>query len=191
MRTTAPLILASGSPRRKELLRALGLEFQVVVREVDESFPTGMGPVELARHLARIKAEACSDLAEKAIVITADTVVALKGQLLGKPADATEARRMLRDLSGHTNQVITGVCIRHREQEQVFHAATEVHFRELQQWEIDHYVEQFRPFDKAGAYGIQEWIGMVGISAIEGDYYNVVGLPVGMVWEALKRWRAE
>lgn len=181
--------MASGSPRRQQLLRDLGLQFDVVVREVDETPPPGMRPAALAEHLARLKGAACADLAATHIVLTADTVVALDDQLLGKPADRAEAVAMLRALSGRVNRVLSGVCVQHGTQQVVFHAETQVQFRVLEDWEIDHYVDHYRPFDKAGAYGIQEWIGMVGIAGIEGDYYNVVGLPVGKVWDILKAWR--
>jgi septum formation protein len=169
-------------------LRELGLDFQVVLREVDEQFPEGMPPAAVAEHLAVLKADACRDLAESHIVVTADTVVALNGALLGKPKDHAEAKQMLQALSGQTNQVISAVCISYQGQQKVFHSLTQVHFRHLADWEIDHYVEAYQPTDKAGAYGIQEWIGMVGITGIEGDYYNVVGMPVGLVWDALKAY---
>lgn len=167
----------------------MGLEFQVVVRPVAEILPPGKTPAEAAEHLAWEKSEVCHDLIADHIVITADTIVSLGGQLLEKPRDRTDALRMLGLLSGNVNQVISGVCIRHREQTVLFHAATYVTFRSLAEWEMDYYVNHYQPYDKAGAYGIQEWIGMVGIERIEGDYYNVVGLPVGMVWEALKEFR--
>jgi septum formation protein len=181
--------LASGSPRRQQLLRDLGLDFDVVVREVDETPPHDMAPAALAEYLAALKGAACADLAATHIVISADTVVALGDQLLAKPADRAEAIAMLEALSGRRNRVLSGVCVQHGAQHTVFHAETLVEFRVLEAWEIAHYVDHFRPYDKAGAYGIQEWIGMVGISHIEGDYYNVVGLPVGRVWEVLKAWR--
>lgn len=180
------MILASGSPRRQQLLREVGLSFEVVVRPVEEPIPSGKTPAEVAEHLAWHKSEAYPDLIADHIVITSDTIVSLKGQLLEKPQDRADAVRMLRLLSGQVNQVISGVCIRHQDKTALFHAATLVTFRNLAEWEIDHYVDHFKPYDKAGAYGIQEWIGMVGIEKIEGDYYNVVGMPVGMVWEALK-----
>lgn len=183
------MILASGSPRRQQLLRDLGLEFQVVVRQVEEQIPAGLTPSAAAEYLAQHKSAAYTDLAQDHIVITSDTIVSLNGHLLEKPLDRADAIRMLGLLSGNVNEVISGVCIRHRDRVEVFHASTLVTFRPLEEWEIAHYVDQFRPYDKAGAYGIQEWIGMVGIQRIEGDYYNVVGLPVGMVWERLKGFR--
>lgn len=181
--------MASGSPRRQQLLRDLGLDFTVVVREVDETPPPGMAPAALAEYLAALKGAACVELAATHIVISADTIVALDDQLLAKPADRAEAIAMLQALSGRVNRVLSGVCVQHEGRQAVFHAETRVRFRELEPWEIEHYVDHFRPYDKAGAYGIQEWIGMVGIAGIEGDYYNVVGLPVGRLWEVLKAWR--
>ena len=191
MKTTVPLILASGSPRRQQLLRDLGLEFNVVVREVDESFLPGLSPESLAEYLACLKNDACHDLIPNNLVITSDTIVALEGRMLGKPRTREEAFGMLESLSGKVNQVISGVCIRHGSWQKVFHAVTDVYFRDLVRWEIQYYVDQYRPYDKAGAYGIQEWIGMAGIDRIEGDYYNVVGMPVGLVWNALKPYLAE
>jgi septum formation protein len=180
------LILASGSPRRRQLLTELGLTFDVIVRPVAEDIPPGKTPAQVAEHLAWHKSEAYLDLLPDRIVLTSDTIVSLGGQLLEKPVDRADAVRMLQALSGQVNEVISGVCIRHRDQVALFHASTLVTFRALADWEIDHYVDRYKPYDKAGAYGIQEWIGMVGIARIEGDYYNVVGLPVGMVWERLK-----
>lgn len=191
MKTIAPLILASGSPRRQQLLRDVGLEFEVVVRTVDETVPTGKSPIEAAEYLAHHKSEAYRDLLSDHVVITSDTIVSLGGQLLEKPKDRADAVRMLNLLSRNVNQVISGVCIRHKERIVLFHASTWVTFRELQAREIDYYVDHYRPYDKAGAYGIQEWIGMIGIEKIEGDYYNVVGLPVAKVWEALKEFAIE
>lgn len=160
----------------------------MVVRQVAEDIPAGKSPVEVAEHLAWHKSEAYHDLIADHIVLTSDTIVSLGGQLLEKPADRADAIRMLEALSGNVNQVISGVCIRHQDRMALFHASTYVTFRQLAAWEIAHYVDCYQPFDKAGAYGIQEWIGMVGIEQIEGDYYNVVGLPVGMVWAALKQF---
>lgn len=181
------MILASGSPRRQNLLSELGLEFQVVVRDVEEKMPDGLTPAEVAEYLARLKSDAYKDLAENNIIVTADTLVALRGQILGKPADRDEAIRMLEALSANVNQVISAVCLRYREQLCVFHEVSRVYFRKLDRAEIEYYVDHFAPYDKAGAYGIQEWIGMVGIERIDGDYYNVVGLPVPRLWEELKK----
>lgn len=185
------MILASGSPRRQQLLRDLGLAFEVVLRPVEERIPAGMSPAAVAEHLAWHKSEAYRDLIPDHIVLTSDTIVSLGGRLLEKPVDRADAMRMLQALSGNVNEVISGVCLRHGDRQALFYASTLVHFRELEEWEVAHYVDHFAPYDKAGAYGIQEWIGMVGIDRIEGDYYNVVGLPVGMVWERLKGFLSE
>lgn len=180
------MILASGSPRRQQLLRDVGLPFEVVLRSVEEVIPAGKSPSEAAEYLAWRKSEAYLDLIQDHIVLTSDTIVSLKGQLLEKPMDRADALRMLGLLSGNVNQVISGVCIRYKERISLFHASTLVTFRQLADWEMELYVDKYKPYDKAGAYGIQEWIGMVGIEKIDGDYYNVVGMPIGMVWEALK-----
>lgn len=157
-----------------------------MLRSVEEAIPEGKSPAEIAEHLAWFKSEAYRDLIPTNIVITSDTIVSLKGTLLEKPIDRADAIRMLEALSGNVNEVISGVCIRFQEKMVCFHASTKVTFRKLMTSEIDYYVDTYQPFDKAGAYGIQEWIGMVGIEKIEGDYYNVVGLPVGMLWAEMK-----
>lgn len=182
------MILASGSPRRQNLLRELGLDFKVLVREVEEIIPVGMSPTAVAEHLALFKARAYDDMAIDHVVITADTLVVLENEILGKPQSHAEAVQMLKDLSGRVNWVISGVCINFAGEKRVFHEVTKVHFRKLKRWEIEHYIRKFQPFDKAGAYGIQEWIGMVGIEYLEGDYYNVVGLPVARLWRELQPW---
>ena len=182
------MILASGSPRRQNLLRELGLDFKVLVREVEEIIPIGMSPTAVAEHLALFKARAYDDMAIDHVVITADTLVVLDHDILGKPGNHAEAVQMLKDLSGRVNWVITGVCINFAGEKRVFHEVTKVFFRKLKRWEIDHYVRRFQPYDKAGAYGVQEWIGMVGIEHLEGDYYNVVGLPVSRLWRELQPW---
>ena len=182
------MILASGSPRRQQLLQDLGLEFRVVVREVAEPLPDGLSPIAAAETLAQLKSAAYTDLAAENVVITADTIVALNGQLLAKPKDREDAIGMLNALSGAENQVISAVCLRYRNKVETFHARTIVRFRPLESWEIAHYVDRFQPYDKAGAYGIQEWIGMIGITHIEGDYYNVVGMPAPLLWTALKNF---
>lgn len=142
----------------------------------------------VAEHLALAKAKAYDDWAQDHVVITADTVVALGQRLLAKPGNAREAVQMLQDLSGNENWVVSGVCVSHAGRKKLFHEVTKVHFRALSRREIAHYVEVFQPYDKAGAYGIQEWIGMVGVERIEGDYYNVVGLPVARLWQELDEW---
>lgn len=174
------LILASNSPRRKELLSMLGVPFEVrTLSGIDESFPSSLRGVEIPLHIAAKKAEAYkASMAEDEIIITADTIVYLESQTLGKPADASEAHNMLSKLSGKTHEVITGVSIVTNTATRQFAVTTRVTFAELTSDMIDYYITNYRPFDKAGAYGIQEWIGAVGITGIEGSYYNVVGLPV-------------
>ncbi|MEM0999003.1 MAG: Maf family nucleotide pyrophosphatase [Bacteroidota bacterium] len=180
------MILASGSPRRQHLLRELGLEFEVVLRPVEEPLPDGLDPVAAAEALARRKSAAYPDLAESHVVITADTIVALEGKLLTKPTDRAEAVAMLQALSGKENQVISAVALRYRGEIRVFHARSRVFFRPLSTAEIAFYIDTCAPYDKAGAYAVQEWIGMVGIERIEGDYYNIVGLPVARLWAELQ-----
>jgi len=181
------IILASKSPRRQELLRDLGLEFSVQSMDVPEVFPEGLGMTEIPVYLAEVKAEAFRpELKHKQLVITADTIVWLDGKVLNKPADFTEAFGMLRQLSGKKHQVITGVCVMSVDKKVTFSASTNVWFKELSDDEIQFYLENYQPYDKAGAYGIQEWIGYIGISRIEGSFYNVMGLPVQQLYEHLK-----
>ncbi|ARS34956.1 Maf family nucleotide pyrophosphatase [Pontibacter actiniarum] len=178
MNLQRPLLLASNSPRRKELLASLGLRYEVLVKEVHEDFPAHLKREEVATYLASHKADAyTSDITDQAL-ITADTIVCLGERVLNKPADYAEAQAMLQALSGNTHEVITGVCILTREGKTVFHDSTKVYFKPLTAAEIDHYITHYKPYDKAGAYGIQEWIGMIGIDHIEGSYFNVMGLPV-------------
>lgn len=184
--TGIPLILASGSPRRKQLLEELGLTFRVIVREVEEVIAPGLSPAEVAIAISEAKAEAYQDLSENSLVITADTIVVFGEKILGKPADSAEAIEMIGMLSGKVHSVISGVTLTFRDESVSFYEETRVQFRKLEAEEIRYYVEKFRPMDKAGAYGIQEWIGMVGVESIEGDFYNVMGLPVGKLFQALK-----
>lgn len=185
------LVLASGSPRRKMLLEWAELKFDVLVKETEEVFPEGMSIGEVPVYIASNKARAVqeSDLfrryENKAVVLAADTIVVLDAQVLGKPADREEAIRMLCDLSGRDHEVITGVVIRNNMQEISFSDRTRVWFHELNRAQVEYYVDKYQPFDKAGAYAIQEWIGVVGIRKIEGDFYNVMGLPVSRVLKAL------
>lgn len=174
------LILASNSPRRKELLSMLGIPFEVrTLHGIDESFPDTLKGEKIPLHIARKKAEAYkAGMNKDEVIITADTIVYLDGETLGKPKDAEDACRMLRKLSGKTHEVITGVSIVTESCIRQFATTTKVSFANLTDSMINHYVEHYRPFDKAGSYGIQEWIGGVGITGIEGSYYNVVGLPV-------------
>ena len=182
------LVLASNSPRRKELLRGLGIDFEVrLIRDIDESFPATLPVSDVAVHISKAKATAYLDtMAENEVVLTADTVVVCDGQILGKPQDAEDARCMLGLLSGKSHEVITGVTLSTRQWQRSFAVTTVVWFKELTADEIGFYVDSYRPFDKAGAYGIQEWIGYVGVQRIEGSYFNVMGLPVQRIYEELK-----
>lgn len=181
------IVLASQSPRRRELLSQLGLSFEVASKDVDESFPPHLHPADAARYIAERKAREFSGDWPDALVITADTIVTIDGQILGKPADAAAARGMLHRLSGRAHEVITAVAFSWQGQIHVFHETTEVRFRALATWEIEHYITNYRPFDKAGAYGIQEWIGMAAIETVTGSYTNVVGLPTARVYQELQR----
>jgi septum formation protein len=181
------IILASRSPRRQQLLRELGLEFEIAVKEYEEDYPAGLKGKEIALYVAEKKAELFKkDIQEDMIVITADTIVWCNSQMLGKPVDEDDARRILREISDNTHEVITGVCILSKKKEKSFTVSTRVTFDPLSPEEIDYYIRNFRPFDKAGAYGVQEWIGLAGCSHIEGSYFNVVGLPVHELYRELK-----
>lgn len=186
------ILLGSQSPRRRELLAGLDVDFRVVAIDADEHYPEGLQGGEIPYFISRAKAEAYSEpLAEDEILLTADTIVWVSGEgerggvMLGKPKDEEEARRMLLLLSGRMHEVYTGVTIRTHDGMQTIVDKTEVWFRALSKEEIDHYVERYKPLDKAGAYGVQEWIGYVGVTKIVGSYFNVMGLPVERVWEIL------
>lgn len=179
------LILGSGSPRRAQLLKELGYHFEVRSSDIEEVFNLKMSAEEIAKDLAKQKNKAIRIEAQE-ILLTADTVVALEKTLLAKPANQREASEMLEFLSGKTHQVITGVCIRSLDQTIVDFDTTDVRFKELSAHEIKHYIETFKPFDKAGGYGIQEWIGQIGIEWIHGSFYNVVGLPTQLVFKILE-----
>ena len=181
------IILASNSPRRKELLSGIDVPFEVRVLEgIDESYPKSLPTRNIAEYIARKKAAAYLDtMAADELVITADTIVVLGDEVMGKPKDDADARRMLHELSGHTHQVITGVTLTTRERQTSFSVETDVTFKWLSNQEIDYYVTTYHPLDKAGAYGIQEWIGHIGVTALRGSYFNVMGLPVQRIYEAL------
>lgn len=183
------LLLASKSPRRRQLLGELGYPVEFISLNVDEHVPADTGADAVAEILARRKAAACpaNHLADDEVLIAADTVVVHRGKVLGKPASRDEALAMLHALAGDSHEVYTGVCLRTATQELSFTEKTTVHFRPLDDSELAYYVDHYRPYDKAGAYGIQEWIGMVGVSGIEGCYYNVMGLPVARVYEHLRK----
>lgn len=198
------IILASNSPRRRELLAGLDVNFEVkVLNGIDESYPDDLDAYQVAEFIAQKKAEAYRSLlneeessAEESLILTADTVVIApaadeqndqegKGIILGKPKTADDAVRMLRMLSGKTHHVVTGVCLTTKEELRHFSVTTEVSFKELTDWEINYYISHYRPFDKAGAYGIQEWIGYIGCTGLNGSYFNVMGLPVQRIYEEM------
>ena len=180
------LILASKSPRRKELLDTLDIPFQVETYPIEEDFPEALPPEEVAEFLAIKKAKGFRQLQQSELLLTSDTTVILNAKILGKPANRTEAIAMLTALSGTRHAVVSGVCLTTSTRQVSFSEKTAVNFRRLNPDEIEYYVDQYHPFDKAGAYGIQEWIGKIGITSIEGDYYNVVGLPLQSLYRQLQ-----
>jgi septum formation protein len=183
------IILASQSPRRQQLLRELGLEFEVVIKQYSETFPEGLNGEEIARHVAHEKALSFeNEISDNEIVITADTIVWCNNKVLGKPIDYDDAFRILNEISANTHEVITGVCLFSSNKEIVFCESTKVTFEKLTGEDIRYYVSKFEPYDKAGAYGIQEWIGLVACSHIEGSYFNVVGLPVQRLYKELQNF---
>lgn len=184
------IILASNSPRRRELLAGLGIEFEVrVLPGIDESYPASMPAAETAEYIAGKKAAAYRQvMADDELVITADTVVIVGDEVLGKPADTQMAAQMLRKLSGQTHQVMTGVCMTTSKQTVSFSVKTDVTFKQLAEDEIEYYIKKYQPLDKAGAYGIQEWIGYIGCTGLNGSYYNVMGLPVQRIYTELQRF---
>ncbi|MCS6935221.1 MAG: Maf family protein [Chitinophagales bacterium] len=187
LRLPYSIILASGSPRRRELLTIAGIPFEVVPTYADETHPPGVLPEEIPQILAERKATSVP-IGEGMIVIGADTIVLLDGKIYEKPNGREDAIRMLTELSGRTHQVVTGVCLLSTTKKVSFSETTYVTFNRLTQDEIAYYVDNYRPYDKAGSYACQEWIGAVAIRKFEGDYFNVVGLPVNRVYEALKNW---
>jgi len=183
------IILASGSPRRQQFLKDLGLRFEIRLKDTPENYPSGLVREEITDYLARLKAEAFLDeLNDNELLITADTIVWLDGKALGKPNDLKEAKDMLRDLSGKMHEVISSFCLISRNKEIVKNEITRVYFKNLEPEEIKYYTDHFATLDKAGSYGIQDWIGLVGISHIEGSYFNVMGLPTSTLYECLKRF---
>ncbi len=204
------IILASNSPRRRELLAGLDVNFEVkVLNGIDESYPDDLDAYQVAEFIAQKKAEAYRSLlneeessAEENLILTADTVVIApaaneqndqegKGIILGKPKTADDAVRMLKMLSGKTHHVVTGVCLTTKEEQRHFSVTTEVSFKELTDWEINYYISHYKPFDKAGAYGIQEWIGYIGCTGLNGSYFNVMGLPVQRIYEEMLKMQEE
>ena len=183
------IILASGSPRRQQYCKELGLDFSIQLKEVEEIYPDDLTHHEITDFLAELKANAFeNELAENEILITSDTIVWHENKALGKPKNYDEAFEMISSMAGKTHEVITSVCIKTSLKSDVFHSITKVTFVSLTKEEIDYYIKNFKPYDKAGAYGIQEWIGLIGISKIEGSYPNVVGLPVDKLYTKLKEY---
>jgi MAF protein len=182
------VILASNSPRRRELLGGLGIDYEVrVLSDIDESYPDTLSVMDIAEYIAAKKAEAYrAMMTEHDLLITADTVVICGDEVMGKPVNEADACRMLRQLSGRVHHVTTGVCITTRQQQRRFRVTTEVTFKQLSEDEINYYVTKYKPFDKAGAYGIQEWIGFIGCTGLNGSYYNVMGLPVQRIYQELQ-----
>ena len=186
------IILASNSPRRKELLAGLDIDFEVkTVPGIEESYPETLKIEEIPVHIAKQKALAYQKyLEENTLIITADTIVLLNGNVYGKPENEQDAINMLKILSGQTHEVITGICLTGLKKQQTFFVSTKVKFADLQEDEINYYVKKYKPYDKAGAYGVQEWIGYIGVEKLEGSFYNVMGLPVRVLYTCLKNWNS-
>ena len=184
------LILASQSPRRQYLLKELGLNFEIRTTHVPELYPENLSPEQIAVFLAELKADSfdTSRLDAKTLIISADTIVCVESEILGKPGNYEEAVRMLLKLSGRKHEVISAVCLKTKSKRRTFSVSSSVYFKELSMEEIDYYIENFQPFDKAGGYGIQEWIGYIGISKIEGSFFNIMGLPVKEFYEELLKF---
>lgn len=185
------IILASKSPRRSQLLREAGFAFENKTKDVDESYPEGLQPWEVAEYIAVKKAKGCADFLEgneDAILLTSDTIVVLNDKIYGKPKDFADAVQILKELSGQTHEVITGVCLHNAQKQITFHGVSKVTFAALSDAEIDYYLHACKPFDKAGAYGVQEWLGHCKITKIEGTYANIMGLPTDLVYEELVKF---
>jgi septum formation protein len=179
------VILASGSPRRQQFFRDLDIDFSIQLKEIEEIYPENLKGVAITDYLSNLKSDAFSTLNDKDLLITSDTIVWLEGKALGKPKDAKDAFTMLRAMSGKKHEVITSVCLKTTSFQKIINDITSVTFKELSDDEIHYYINNYKPFDKAGAYGIQEWIGFIGIDKIEGSYFNVVGLPVHKLYKEL------
>lgn len=184
------IVLASKSPRRQELLKGIGVDFTILTKEVDENYPQRLPAIDVAPFLSLKKAKAFEDseLPENYMVITADTVVIVENEILGKPKDRDDAIRMMNLLSGKAHKVVTGVTVHTKEKTKTFSVTSKVTFETLDNQEIDYYIDNFKPYDKAGAYGVQEWIGYIGVSNVEGSYYNVMGLPTQRLYKVLKEF---
>lgn len=183
------IILGSNSPRRQELLKGIRVDFEVIPTDADEHLPAHIQGIEVAGYLAERKADSYKYIiTEQDLLITADTIVLYENRILGKPHNKQEATEMLHFLSGKTHQVVTGVCISTINRRHIFHTVTEVKFSNLTEEEIDYYIENYKPYDKAGAYGVQEWIGFIAVEHINGSYFNVMGLPIQKLYQELKKW---
>lgn len=183
------LILASSSPRRQELIKGLDIPFETRVYEVEESYPENLLNDEIPEYLARLKASIFENtLTDDEVIITSDTIVLYKDQLMVKPKDKTQAREMLRKLSGEMHRVLTSVCVTGISKQVCITDESKVHFKELDENEIDYYIDNYNPYDKAGGYGIQDWLGFIAIEKIEGSYYNIMGLPTHRLYEVLKQF---
>jgi septum formation protein len=181
------LVLGSSSPRRAELLKKMGFYFDIVVKEIEEIFPQDLSAEQAPEYIAKQKSQHynLNEMPEKTLLITADTLVILNGKILGKPKDKGEATSMLKELSGKTHEVITGVCLRTKEKEKTFSVSSHVSFRVISEEEIAYYIENWKPYDKAGAYGIQEWLGFIALEKIEGSFFNVMGFPTQRLYVSL------
>ncbi len=184
------LILASGSPRRQQFFKDLDIDFKIVVKPVKEIFPDTLKGAEITDFLADLKSKAFTNLEDSDILITSDTIVWLNGKALGKPKNKQEAFLMLQEISGQKHDVITSISIKTNKSQKIINDTTTVHFKNLSKEEIEYYITHYKPFDKAGGYGIQEWIGLIGIDKIEGSYFNVVGLPVHKLFKELLKFSA-
>lgn len=183
------IILGSNSPRRQELLKGIRVDFEVIPTDADEHLPAHIQGIEVAGYLAERKADSYKHIiTEQDLLITADTIVLYENRILGKPHNKQEATEMLHFLSGKTHQVVTGVCISTINRRHIFHTVTEVKFSNLTEEEINYYIENYKPYDKAGAYGVQEWIGFIAVEHINGSYFNVMGLPIQKLYQELKKW---
>lgn len=183
------IILASGSPRRQQFFRDLGLRFEIRLKDIPENYPSHLMREEITDYLAKLKAEAfLEELNDNELLITADTIVWINGKALGKPVDKQDAELMLQELSGKMHEVISSFCLISRKKEIVRNETTRVYFKNLESEEIQFYIEHFETLDKAGSYGIQDWIGLIGVSSIEGSFFNVMGLPTEKLYESLKNF---
>lgn len=188
--TDYKVILASNSPRREELLRGINIDFQVkVLSDIDETYPSDISAKEIAEYVAKKKANSYTNTLKKdELLITADTIVILNDKVLGKPRNKEDAKEMLLSLSGKIHCVISGVCLTSTTKQTSFSVTSDVEFDQLTDKEIDYYIEHYTPFDKAGSYGVQEWIGYIGVKHISGSYYNIMGLPIQRLYKELKRF---